>query len=90
MSPDGAASTLDPDPDDEPSHRERLAAVTERRLDIPMAVLAAILAGLVSYELIAPTRPTARWGSPATSFVESRQEQATIEDAQQPRDQDER
>jgi voltage-gated potassium channel len=51
---DGAADTLDPDPDDEPSARERLAALLERRLDIPMALLAAVWAGLVGYELIAP------------------------------------
>jgi voltage-gated potassium channel len=50
-----AVPTLDPDPEDEPSHRERLATLLERRLDIPMAVLAAIWAGLVAYELVAPT-----------------------------------
>jgi voltage-gated potassium channel len=49
-----AVPTLDPDPEDEPSHRERLATLLERRLDIPMAVLAAIWAGLVAYELVAP------------------------------------
>jgi voltage-gated potassium channel len=49
-----ASPTLDPDPDDEPSHRERLATLLERRLDIPMAILAAVWAGLVAYELIAP------------------------------------
>lgn len=47
-------STFDPDPDDELTARERLAALLERRLDIPMAVLAAVWAGLVAYELIAP------------------------------------
>ena len=47
-------STLDPDPDDELTGRERLAGILERRLDIPMAVLAAVWAGLVAYELIAP------------------------------------
>lgn len=51
---DEASATLDPDPDDEPSSRERLATLLERRLDIPMAVLAAVWAGLVAYELIAP------------------------------------
>ena len=51
---DGAAHTFDPDPDDEPSARERLATLIERRLDIPMALLAAVWAGLVGYELIAP------------------------------------
>ena len=51
---EAAAPTLDPDPDAEPTDRERLAAVLERRLDIPMAVLAVVWAGLVAYELIAP------------------------------------
>lgn len=51
---DGAASTLAPDPDDEPSARERAAAILEGRLDIPMAVLAVVWAGLVAYELVAP------------------------------------
>ncbi|GGI06855.1 ion transporter [Egicoccus halophilus] len=51
---DDAASTLDPDPDDEFSPRERLAAVLERRLDVPMAVLAVVWAALVAYELVAP------------------------------------
>jgi voltage-gated potassium channel len=41
---EGAAETLDPDPDDEPSARERLATLLERRLDIPMALLAAVWA----------------------------------------------
>lgn len=53
---DGAAWTLDPDPDAEPGHRERLAALLERRLDVPMAVLAAAWAALVAYELVAPER----------------------------------
>jgi voltage-gated potassium channel len=47
-------ATLDPDPDDEGSSRERLAAQLERRLDIPMAVLAGVWAALVAYELVAP------------------------------------
>jgi voltage-gated potassium channel len=51
---DGLAPTLDPDPSHEPSERERLATSLERRLDIPMAVLAVAWAGLVAYELIAP------------------------------------
>lgn len=51
---DEASATLAPDPDDESSPRERLAALLEQRLDIPMTVLAAIWAGLVAYELIAP------------------------------------
>ena len=49
-----AANTLDPDPDNELTARERLATLLERRLDIPMAILAAIWAGLVAYELVAP------------------------------------
>jgi voltage-gated potassium channel len=53
---DGAVASFDPDPDDEPSPRERLATLLERRLDIPMAVLAAVWAGLVAYELVAPDR----------------------------------
>ena len=46
--------TFVPEPDDEPTRRERLATLLERRLDIPMAVLAAVWAGLVAYELVAP------------------------------------
>lgn len=49
-----ASETLDPDPDEAPSRRERAAALLERRLDIPMAVLSAVWAGLVAYELVAP------------------------------------
>lgn len=49
-----ATPTLDGDPDDEPSRRERAAALVEQRLDVPMAVLAVVWAGLVAYELIAP------------------------------------
>ena len=48
------ARTLDPEPDDEPTRRERLAGVLERRLDVPMAVLAVVWAGLILYELVAP------------------------------------
>ncbi|TVR28093.1 MAG: hypothetical protein EA387_00575 [Nitriliruptor sp.] len=51
---DEASPTIDPDPDDEPTERERLATLLERRLDIPMAILAVVWAGLVAYELIAP------------------------------------
>ncbi len=54
--PDATPSTLDGDPDDEPSRRERAAALVEQRLDVPMAVLAVVWAGLVAYELIAPAR----------------------------------
>ncbi|MFA9446538.1 hypothetical protein [Egicoccus sp. AB-alg6-2] len=53
---DETAATLDPDPDEEPTARERLAAVVERRLDLPMAALAVVWAALVGYELIAPGR----------------------------------
>lgn len=42
------------DPELEPTPRERTAAIIERRLDVPMAVLAAVWAGLVAYELVAP------------------------------------
>lgn len=52
---DETAQTLDPDPADEPTPRERLAGMLERRLDLPMAVLAVVWAALVAYELIAPT-----------------------------------
>lgn len=54
--PDSAATppTLDVEPDDEPTARERLSALVERRLDVPMAVLAAGWAALVAYELVAP------------------------------------
>jgi voltage-gated potassium channel len=48
--------TVDPDPDTEPTASERLAALVERRLDIPMAVLAVVWAALVAYELVAPAR----------------------------------
>ncbi|MEX1178279.1 MAG: hypothetical protein WEB09_07440 [Nitriliruptor sp.] len=52
--PGGAATTLARDPEDEPTARERTAALIEDRLDVPMAVLAVIWAGLVAYELVAP------------------------------------
>ncbi|TVR26331.1 MAG: hypothetical protein EA389_05925 [Ilumatobacter sp.] len=42
------------DTDDDLSHRERLSVVLEERLDIPMAVLAVLWAGVVTYELVAP------------------------------------
>lgn len=45
---------LVPDPDEEPTRREHLAALIERRLDIPMAILAVVWAALVFYELVAP------------------------------------
>lgn len=52
---DGPVPTLDVDPDDEPTRRERLATLIEKRLDIPMAVLAVVWAVLVAYELVAPS-----------------------------------
>ena len=45
---------LGPSPDDEPTPRERLAALVEERLDIPMAILAIAWVALVAYELVAP------------------------------------
>lgn len=53
--PADTPSTIDVDPDEEPTARERLAALVERRLDIPMTVLAVVWAALVAYELVAPT-----------------------------------
>lgn len=47
--------TLDVDPDQEPTRRERLSVLIEQRLDVPMAVLALGWAGLVAYELVAPS-----------------------------------
>jgi len=48
------ATSFDPEPDDEPTERERRATRLERQLDIPMAVLALVWALLVAYELVAP------------------------------------
>jgi voltage-gated potassium channel len=45
---------FDPDPDDDPTPRERLATLLERRLDLPMAFLALVWALFVAYELVAP------------------------------------
>lgn len=50
-----AAATFDPDPEAEPTRRERLAAIVERRLDPVMAVLAVVWALFLGYELVAPT-----------------------------------
>ncbi|MGY6501924.1 MAG: ion transporter [Acidimicrobiales bacterium] len=55
---DPTPSTLGSSPDDEPSRRERAAALLEERLDIPMAILAVVWAALVAYELVAPARQT--------------------------------
>jgi voltage-gated potassium channel len=51
---EGAAPTIATDPDDEPTRRERAAALLEDRLDLPMAGLAVVWALLVAYELVAP------------------------------------
>lgn len=51
---EAARSLLGPDPDEEISGRERLAAVLERRLDPVMAVLAVAWGVFVAYDLIAP------------------------------------
>lgn len=60
--PDDTPATLDPDPDEEPTARERAAAILERRLDIPMAALAVVWAVLVAYELVAPADQRAALG----------------------------
>lgn len=52
--PNQTPATLDVDADQEPTRSERLAALIEQRLDIPMAVLAVVWAALVAYELVAP------------------------------------
>lgn len=48
------SDSLDPDPGAEATARERRAARIEKRLDIPMAVLAGVWAVMVAYELVAP------------------------------------
>jgi voltage-gated potassium channel len=59
------AASVDPDPEEEATPRERRAALLERKLDIPMAVLAGVWAVLVAYELVAPPdqRPVLGWVS---------------------------
>ena len=52
---DPTPCTLELDPAQEPTRREQVAAFVECRLNIPMAVLALAWAGLVAYELVAPT-----------------------------------
>lgn len=47
-------ATIGAEPDEEATARERVAALIEDRLDIPMAVLAVVWACLVGYELVAP------------------------------------
>lgn len=74
---DETPATLDPDPEDEPTRREWLAATMERRLDPVMAVLSVLWAAFVAYELIAPAhqRSTLRlvgdvvWGIFLVEFV---------------------
>jgi voltage-gated potassium channel len=71
------SATLAPDPRDEPTSRERTAALLEERLDVPMAVLAVVWAALVAYELVAPARHRDElglvgnviWGVFAVEFV---------------------
>ncbi|MBW3659724.1 MAG: ion transporter [Actinobacteria bacterium] len=59
MTTDGAGrdagATFDPDPDEEPTRRDRLAGIVERRLDPFMAVLAVVWALFLGYELVAPS-----------------------------------
>jgi voltage-gated potassium channel len=59
---------LGPEPDDEPTARERLAVLVEERLDIPMALLALVWALLVAYELIAP-RDHQGWITTASNVI---------------------
>lgn len=74
---DDTPATLDADPDAEATTRERLAALIERRLDIPMAALALVWAALVAYELVAPAHQQtvltvagqAIWGVFVVEFV---------------------
>jgi voltage-gated potassium channel len=71
------AGTVAVDPDSEPTRRERLATLLERRLDIPMALLAVVWAGIVAYELVAPASQRATlaqagnviWGLFAVEFL---------------------
>ncbi len=56
---DETPPTLDSDPEQELTRRERLAVLVEQRLDIPMAFLAVVWAALVAYELIAPDQQRA-------------------------------
>jgi voltage-gated potassium channel len=52
--PTGTPATLHVEPDQEPTRRDRLAAVIEERLDVPMAVLALVWTAFVAYDLVAP------------------------------------
>lgn len=51
---DASRSLLGPEPEEEASRRERLAAILERRLDPVMAVLAVAWGAFVAYDLVAP------------------------------------
>ena len=74
---DAAQSVVAPDPEREPTHRERIAARLERRLDPVMAVLSVLWGVFVAYELVAPAhqRSTLRligdvvWGIFLVEFV---------------------
>lgn len=74
---DETPPTIGADPDEEPSRRERLAALIEGRLDIPMAVLAVVWAALIAYDLVAPASIRAElslagtiiWGIFVAEFV---------------------
>lgn len=52
--PESTPASLAPEAAEEATRRERLAALVEDRLDLPMAVLAVAWAGLVTYEFVAP------------------------------------
>jgi voltage-gated potassium channel len=51
---DETPKTLDPDPDEELTASERFAGIVERRLDIPMAILAVFWTLFIAYDLVAP------------------------------------
>ena len=53
--PAATPTTLVPHPEDEPTRRERAAALLEGRLDVPMAILSGVWGALVAYELVAPS-----------------------------------
>lgn len=77
MDPDAPQTVVAPDPDQEPTRRERTAARMEQRLDPVMAVLSVLWGGFVAYELVAPAhqRDTLRligdvvWGIFLVEFV---------------------
>lgn len=73
----GMATTIDPDPEEALTGRERTAAVLERRLDPVMAVLAVLWTVYLGYELVAPAAQRPRltlvsnvvWGLFLVEFV---------------------